>query len=457
MSKRNKKRPRRNKHGSGNGGNGSGSSVRRVVESPTNLRLVCVHVLIELQTSGGSLTRLLPQAQLLVADSEKARLQAWCFGCCRWAHQLGAIVDGLLQKPMKAKDLDVHMLMQLGIFQLLHSSLATHAAVDETVKVTRRLRKDWSKGLVNAVLRTFSRSHVEIAAALPEYARYSHPPWLLSQLKNDWPQNWQRICEENNRQAPMTLRVNSASTSCQEYSASLAAQAMACRALEYAPDSLVLDQPVPVWELPGFETGEISVQDAAAQLAADYLMRLVPRGGRLLDACSAPGGKTAHILEKAHFTSVLAVDKDNDRLAKVQETVIRLGVERGLELRCGDALELDQWWDGQKFDAVLLDAPCSGTGVIRRHPDIKLLRRETDIADLVQLQGQLLDVLWTTLKEGGVMLYATCSVLKAENEQQVNQFLERFQDAQLIGDVQQILPGENQMDGFFYAPLSKRA
>lgn len=433
----------------------SGSSHQVIGESATNLRYVCLELLLALQTSGGSLSRLLPVAQTRVAASEQAQLQAWCFGFCRWSQQLRALTDQLLDKPLKAKDADVYLLMQLGIFQLMHTPVGSHAAVDETVKVTKRLKKPWSRGLVNAVLRNYLRRQDELYAALGESAVYSHPQWLLNLFKSDWPDQWQAICTENNQQGPMTLRVNTSKISVQEYGQRLTERGMRFDPVTSAPEALILESPIAVFALSGFAQGEVSVQDAAAQLATHKLSALTASGGRLLDACSAPGGKAVHALEHRHFASVLALDKDAARMERVQETVKRLGYEDRIELVNSDALALDQWWDGKPFDAVLLDAPCSGTGVIRRHPDIKLLRRATDIESLAQLQADLLDTLWRTVVPGGVLLYATCSVLKVENELQVQNFLARTSDAQLAAEVQQILPGENRMDGFFYAPLRK--
>lgn len=433
----------------------AGGASRIVNESATNLRFVCLELMLALQTSGGSLSRLLPVAQTRVAASEQAQLQAWCFGFCRWSQQLAALTDQLLDKPMKAKDSDVYLLMQLGIFQLMHTPIGAHAAVDETVKVTKRLKKPWSKALVNAVLRNYLRRQEELFAALDESATYAHPQWLLERFKSDWPDEWQEICQENNQQGPMTLRVNTAKITVEAYAQRLTQRGMQFETVSAAPEALILESPIAVFALSGFAQGEVSVQDAAAQLAAHKLSAFAAKGGRLLDACSAPGGKAAHALEQRHFASVIALDKDAARMERVQETIERLGFESRIELVISDALDIDQWWDGTLFDALLLDAPCSGTGVIRRHPDIKLLRRASDIGSLVQLQAQLMDTLWRTLTPGGVMLYATCSVLKDENERQIQDFLARTADAQPIEQVTQILPGNNRMDGFFYAPLRK--
>lgn len=427
----------------------------QVHESATNLRFQCLQLMLKLQTGGGSLTRLLPQASMHVASSEQSQLQAWCFGWCRWSHELTALIGPLLQKPLKSKDLDVYLLMQLGIYQLRHSSTASHAAVDETVKVVKRLRKPWARGLVNAVLRQYQRQQKELESALPDSGVHSHPDWLLKQFRTDWPEQWHIICRQNNLQAPMCLRVNRLQSDRASYRSALGAAAMPAAALDNAPDALLLDSPVAVSRLPDFENGLVSVQDAAAQLANGFFTQYLEPGGRLLDACAAPGGKTAHAAESGHFKHILAIDRDKERLTRVHENLQRLKLQEKVDVLVADALMVDQWWNGTAFNAVLLDAPCSGTGVIRRHPDIKLLRREDDIASLVTTQKNMLEALWVTVANKGVLLYATCSVLKDENEHQVTAFLQKHSDAQLLDGMTQIFPGEQSMDGFFYAALRK--
>lgn len=422
----------------------------------SSLRLNCVRLLQQLQSGGGSLTRLLPAAQARLAEREQAQFQAWAYGFVRHSGELAGIVDRLLDKPLKTKDSDVYLLMQLGVFQLRHTPLSAHAAVDETVKVVRQLKKPWARGLVNAVLRNFQRREEALLADLSDVERLSHPSWLVERLQRDWPEHWQSICEQNNRQGPMTLRVNRRHANRSEYRQRLIEHDLAASEHALARDALILETAVPVGRLPGFHSGDVSVQDAAAQLAAGYLQRHVESGGHLLDACAAPGGKTAHALESAHFSRVVALDHDADRLLRVGETLQRLGLESACHLQAADAAQLDDWWDGNPFDAVLLDAPCSGTGVIRRHPDIKWLRRDSDMATLCDVQALLLDRLWQTVKPGGLLLYATCSVLKCENEQQVEAFLARTADARPLEDHRQIFPGDQGMDGFFYAPLRKQ-
>lgn len=433
------------------------SASKRVTvgESATNLRFQCLQLMLQMQQKGGSLTRLLPDAQMRVAASEQSQLQAWSFGWSRWSHELTALIDPLLDKPLKAKDLDIYLLLQLGVFQLRHTPTAAHAAVDETVKVVKRLKKPWARGLVNAVLRNYQRQIDKLEEQLPDNARYSHPEWLLQRFRNDWPAQWESICGANNLQAPMWLRVNRLRCRVDDYQQRLLKEGIESTLSSQAPDAVMLQSPLPVSSLPGFEQGDVSVQDAAAQLAAHWLKRHAHTGARLLDACAAPGGKTAHAAECGWFSHITAIDQDEQRLARVSDTLQRVGLDESVALVHADACTIDQWWDTIAFNAVLLDAPCSGTGVIRRHPDIKLLRRETDIATLVDLQRQLLDALWRTLDANGLMLYATCSILKEENEQQVDAFLQRTPDARLLEAPLQILPGEQGMDGFFYAAIRK--
>ena len=422
-----------------------------------SIRLSVVRLYQQLLTGGGSISRLLPEALEGVDQSERAQLHAWVHDFARWHDEVAALLDQLLDKPLKAKDLDVTLLMRLGIYQLRHGNIAAHAAVNETVKITKKLGKPWARGLVNAVLRGYQRREEELLAKLSEAATVSHPDWLLEQLKDDWPDSWQDIVRQNNTQGPMTLRVNTQRVSIDDYRMKLEAQGMSATTHTDAKDALTLSSAVNVDKLPGFHQGDVSVQDAAAQLALNYFRHHGVKGGRLLDACAAPGGKTAHALESDWFSDVVALDKDATRLERVAETVKRLQLgDQALELKAADASELALWWNQDPFDAILLDAPCTGSGVIRRHPDIKILRRFDDVTALADRQSTLLDALWQTLKPGGLLVYATCSVLKQENRTQVQDFLARTRDAGLCEDMREILPGEQGMDGFFYACLQRR-
>jgi len=389
----------------------------------------------------------------------------------RWSEQLKAVVDALLSKPIRKKDVDVYLLLQLGVFQLMHMRIAPHAAVDNTVKAAGKLGKPWARGLVNAVLRNFQRQESTLLKNLNPEAQLACPGWLLTQLRMDWPEQWQEICAAANQQAPMTLRVNARRYSKKQY-----AQLLSDNTLKLAsdsefsvklPDALTLDSASMVDVLPEFNQGAVSVQDSAAQLAA-ALLQPANKRARLLDACAAPGGKTAHALERHDWSSVVALEIDESRMQRMVDTLARLQLSERATVLTGDARDTKTWWDGEHFDAVLLDAPCSGTGVIRRHPDIKLLRRKSDIAELVKIQQQLLQALWQTVADGGQLLYATCSVLKCENEQQIVTFIENNTDATVVDiDIDfnnhadklglQILPGEQGMDGFYYALLEKRS
>ncbi len=405
----------------------------------------------------------LPGPLATLPHNERALTQELCYGVLRYYPRLAFLAARLLNKPLKRKDLDVQQLILIGLYQLIYLKVPVHAAVAETVAATRLLGKDWAAGLVNALLRGFQRGAAPLLAQADAdpVAHYAHPFWWLTQLQSDWPAHWQDILDANNQRPPMTLRVNALRNSRDDYAAQLQAAGIIAHPVPLAPQALTLEKPVDVAQLPGFGDGAVSVQDAAAQLVAP-LLNLAP-GQRVLDACAAPGGKTAHLLESESQLQVQALDSDAQRLTRVEDTLRRL--QLAAELRHGDAADPQDWWDGKAFDRILLDAPCSGSGVIRRHPDIKLLRTAQDIVALAQQQRRLLDALWPLLAQGGILLYATCSVLMAENQHNLAQFLATHSDAreQPIdtdwGHTQtpgrQLLPGEHGMDGFYYARLMK--
>jgi 16S rRNA (cytosine967-C5)-methyltransferase len=302
-----------------------------------------------------------------------------------------------------------------------------HTLVDQAVAAAQQVAPS-AAGFVNAVLRRFGREQEALVAAArrtPE-GRWNHPRWWVEQLRADWPAQWQALLAANDRHPPMTLRVNRRHATGAAYVARLAAAGLGGRLLDVpgaAGQTVLLDRPCPVQALPGFAAGDVSVQDAAAQRAAPLLLGagLAP-GARVLDACAAPGGKTAHLLELAEL-DLLALDSDAERLQRVADTLQRLGLRA--ELRTGDAARPADWWDGRPFDAILLDAPCSASGIVRRHPDIRWLRRAADVTALAALQARLLDGLWALLKPGGRLLYATCSVFRIEGERQIDAFLQR--------------------------------
>ena len=430
-------------------------------------RLAAVHALLGVIRDGRSLDNALePRLAELADRRDRALLQALAYGVLRDYFRLEAIVGKLLDKPLRARDLDLRLALYTGLYQLLAMRVPDHAAVAETVGLAGALNKAWARGLLNGVLRQFLRNGSAILAAIEqdEVARTSHPAWLLALLKQDWPKDWQAIVEANNTPAPMTLRVNARQQDRAAYQARLAACGIRAVPAPHTEEGLTLEQPVDVDNLPGFDEGAVSVQDAAAQLAAPLL---APQPGeRVLDACAAPGGKAAHLLEwQPEIGELVALDNTPHRLQRLRDTLDRLGLTAACQL--GDAADPASWWDGEPFDRILLDAPCSATGVIRRHPDIKLLRRDDDLPRLARTQRQILHALWPLLRPGGILLYATCSVLQQENSQQIERFLANRPDTQ--GETftadwgrplpagRQILPGENGMDGFYYARISKPA
>lgn len=412
---------------------------------------------------GSSLSTALPPALERTDPRDRGLLQELCHGVCRWHPQLQAGLDRLLARPLDPREHVIRAVLFIGLYQLQHLRIPEHAAVAETVAAARELRKPWAVGLTNAVLRAALRRRAELVEILETdpIARTAHPQWLLERLQRDWPDDWPAIVAANNARPPFTLRINRRVTDREAYRQQLAA-GLTASPIDLVETALVLSEPVDPVTLPGFTKGWVSVQDAAAQLAAPLLD--IQPGLRVLDACAAPGGKTGHLLECASDLDLTALDQDAARLERVQDHLNRLGLNA--RRVAGDARQPANWWDGVPYDRILLDAPCSATGVIRRHPDIKLLRRESDIAALADQQRILLASLWPLLRPGGRLLYATCSILHQENEQVITGFLTTQADAeeQLIKvpwgrprlHGRQILPGEAGMDGFYYALLLKQ-
>jgi 16S rRNA (cytosine967-C5)-methyltransferase len=389
-------------------------------------------------------------------------LAALVLGALRWHHRLSWQAAQLLDRPIKPKQAELAALLRLGLLQLQEMRIPDHAAVSATVDAAAELGLRGASGLVNAVLRRFQRERAALDArlgAVPE-AHFSHPEWFIDALRRDWPQAWQSVLEANNVQPPMWLRVSLRRVTREDYVEQLAAAGLQATASPHVEAAVQLAAPQPVESLPGFLEGLVSVQDAAAQLAPRFLA-LAP-GQRVLDACAAPGGKTGHILEACpQLACVWALDRDADRLQKLNANLARLRLEATVVH--GDAARPDDWWDGVPFDRVLLDAPCSATGVIRRHPDIKVLRRPEAVERAAELQRRLLEALWPVVKPGGRLVYATCSVLRRENADVILRFLSNTPDAELAPPAavsgergQQILPGEANMDGFYYACLDKQ-
>ena len=394
---------------------------------------------------------------------ERAAIQDLAFGSCRWLGTLRAVLAQLLHAPLT--DPQVEALLLVALYQLNWTRAAPHAVVDFAVRTCAALRKPGAGGLVNAVLRNFLRRRAALLqhARDTEPGRFSYPQWWIDALRSDWPADYAAILDAGNLHPPMTLRVNRRRATVPEMLERLERAGLATEQL--GDCALLLARPVPVRELPGFEQGLCSVQDFAAQLAVP-LLDLYP-GQRVLDACAAPGGKTAHILEMCDV-ELVALDQDAQRLARIGVNLERLGLSPpacNVRLHAADAGALPAWWDGRAFDRILLDAPCTGSGVVRRHPDAKWLRRAQDLAQLAGQQGRLLDALWRTLAPGGKLLYATCSVFAAETRSPISMFLASHDDAvrlepgrpagvELGGG--QLLP-DARHDGFFYALLQKSA
>ncbi|HEX5755862.1 MAG TPA: 16S rRNA (cytosine(967)-C(5))-methyltransferase RsmB [Arenimonas sp.] len=394
---------------------------------------------------------------------DRALLEALCFEALRHRRRYEFAVSHWLERPLAQRDRRIQMLLLVGLAQLDALLLPAHAALAATAEAARLLQRPALVGLVNAVLRRATRE--PLPHSDDPGITHSHPDWLLERLRQDWPQDWPGILEANNRPAPLWLRA-SQSPGRAAVIARLQASGVAASAPDSPPRALRIDARLAVQQLPGWHEGAFSVQDGAAQLAVDALAPLP--GMRVLDACAAPGGKTAQLREAVGDSGlVLALDVDARRLARVRDTLQRLQLrDDRVQLHAGDAGEPARWWDGQAFDAILLDAPCSATGVIRRQPDIKWHRRADDIAALVAQQARLLVALWPLLRPGGRLLYATCSVLQDENARQIDAFLCAHPDAEAVvldarfgrgsGAGRQRLPGEDGMDGFFYALLERR-
>ncbi|MCF1431245.1 MAG: 16S rRNA (cytosine(967)-C(5))-methyltransferase RsmB [Shewanella sp.] len=424
-----------------------------------NIRALAAKAVFDVLERGISLSAALPEQQTKVSNSkDKGLLAEICYGVMRHLPQLDKQVSDCLSKPIKGKQRIIHQLLLVGCYQLYFTRIPAHAAISETVEACRLLGFENLVKVVNGVLRTIQRNQ----ASLPEdndTLKFNMPGWIVKSLKAAYPDQWQEIIEQSQMRPPMWLRSNAQKQSRDEYLNALA-HAQITASAGCAPQSILLDSPADVGLLPGFFEGLVSVQDGAAQWAATLLE---PKDNELiLDACAAPGGKTCHILELTPKASLVAVDFDDKRLKRVNENLIRLNHQA--EVIHGDATDIDSWWQGDKFDRILLDAPCSATGVIRRHPDIKWLRKAKDIEELTALQSKILDHCWQWLKPGGTLLYATCSIMPAENCDQINAFLARTANATLdvlpqsnAGETGwQILPGQQQMDGFYYARLRKQ-
>ena len=428
----------------------------------TDARAAAAGILAKLLAGQGSLSSHLNNYS---GRNDLPLVQEICYGVCRYFFALKAAVDERLEKPLRNKDRDIYCLLLVGAYQIYQMRIPDHAAVNESVQATRALKKQWARGLVNSVLRRLSETKDHwhaLLASEQEEIQFLHPQWLIEALRQDWPVHWQSILRANNNRAPMCLRVNNQKTTRDAYLECLRNDSIEALAGKMASTAVYLENPCPVDELPGFREGMVSVQDEASQLVPP-LMKLTP-DLVVLDACAAPGGKTCHILEcEPSLTKLLALDIDESRLHGIDENLQRL--ELRAELKAADASQIDRWWDGEPFQRILLDAPCSATGVIRRHPDIKILRKQQEIRLLTERQMNLLRNLWKCLAPRGFLLYTTCSVLKAENDRTIERFLASCEDAKyqaITADWglecafgRQLLPDVNGNDGFYYALLQK--
>jgi 16S rRNA (cytosine967-C5)-methyltransferase len=432
-----------------------------------NIRALAAKCCYSVIDQGRSLSDELPRQQDKAALKDKGLLQEICYGVLRYLPELENDVRALMQKPLTGKQRVFHFLLLVGVYQIKYMRIPDHAAVSETVAATGALKNRQMKALINGVLRNFVRTSenkvLNKEETLPTSIKYNHPSWFIKKVQKAYPIKWQKILESNQQKPPMWLRVNQQHHTSTEYQNLLATAAIDVNTIDPLSHAIELTRPTDVTKLPGFDQGWISVQDGAAQQAA-RLLDCQP-GDVVLDCCAAPGGKTCHMLEQtSDIASMTAIDIEAGRLVRVEENLARLGLKA--KVIAADAANSKSWWDGQQFDRILLDAPCSGTGVIRRHPDIKWLRKASDIEILVTLQQQILKETWSLLKPGGTLLYATCSILPQENSNQISYFLKNNTDAELLSIDDnakpqtefvgwQLLPGENNMDGFYYAKLLK--
>lgn len=430
-----------------------------------NLRALAAKTVWRVADTGLTLDAALAEyLPVIERQDDRGFVKELCFGTLRWFDQLEFLLERYLDKPLKARDSDIRMLILVGLYQLHHLDTPAHAATSETVNATVELGKEWAKPLINAVLRRSQREYPRLETELGLYpaAYYSHPGWLLDSIKQDWPDLWKAILQANNQRPPQHLRVNVLRSSREIYLEDLRQAGIRAQSCDAAPCAVQVLDPVDVNRLPGFDGGHVSVQDAGAQLAA-ILLDPQP-GDRVLDACAAPGGKTAHICElEPAIAEMTAVDIDEKRIQRLRDTLNRLKLD-AIVIRA-DATMTDAWWDGRLFDRILLDAPCSATGVIRRHPDIKRLKSPEQVPALQATQSELLAALWPLLRPGGRLVYSTCSLLHDENDRVIEAFLDNHPAANLetirvewgiaTACGRQLLPCLDNTDGFYYAVLTK--
>jgi 16S rRNA (cytosine967-C5)-methyltransferase len=428
-----------------------------------DVRGSAANIIAALVNGTGSLTASLKEFS---SHPEISLLKELCFGTCRWFYLLEYLLSQLLSRPLRKKEIEIKCLLLIGLYQLREMSIPQHAVINETVKSTVALKKPWAKGLINAVLRNYQRRAIDLDGSInqegPEI-RFSCAKWLKKEITSAWPLNWEEILNHSNYRPPLTLRVNLNEKSREDVLALLLESKIEAIPGRLAHSAIYLKRPLPAEEIPGLQEGWISIQDEASQLIPSIL-QLSPQQS-VLDACAAPGGKTCGILESERsLTDVLSLDRSSSRLERVSENLERLRLNSTLVT--GDARKPDEWWDGRLFDRILIDAPCSATGVIRRHPDIKILRTSDEVAALEKIQSEILSSLWACLRDGGLLLYTTCSILPRENSLQIERFVESTNNAKYegiqadwgveCGYGRQLLTGMSDgPDGFFYSLLRK--
>lgn len=434
-----------------------------------NLRALAARCTFAVVDKGRSLADELPQQLAKIEGKDKGLLQELCYGVLRHLPELEYDVREFIKKPLTGKQRVGHFLMLVGVYQIKYTRIPDHAAFNETVSACKPLKCDHLKGLINGVLRNLQRQQAtkeskgsEVSPTeLPDAIAFNHPSWFIKKVQLAYPEKWQDVLNANMQRPPMWLRVNQLHHNVDEYLTLLAKENIEHLLVDEKSGAIRLTEAIDVNKLPGFQQGWVSIQDGAAQQAA-RLLDCQP-DDNVLDCCAAPGGKTCHILEYSpKIKAMTAIDIEASRLERVEENLQRLNLAANV-IAADAAATPEKWWDGELFDRILLDAPCSGTGVIRRHPDIKWLRKGQDIAALGELQQDILKNIWSLLKPGGTLLYATCSILPEENSQQVQHFIEKNSDAELVGITDnatdigwQILPNDNSMDGFYYAKLVKK-
>lgn len=428
----------------------------------TNPRSIAVQVIQQVVDQGRSLDEIINSGWYRSLSLEKRDLglcRELVFGFCRWYFALSTLLASRLQKPLRARDRDIEIILILGLYQLLVMNTEPHAAVNESVKLALAQNKPWARGLVNALLRGVIRDQVVLDKGAPAQA---YPDWIMARIRRDWGERAEDVLVQGNNRPPMTLRVDSRQVAIDKAIAALHSAGIEASEHSVVATAIELASPCEVVQLPGFERGVLSVQDAAAQIAASLLD--CKSGAHVLDACAAPGGKTIHLLQQYENIKLDALDSSEARLDRLRQNLQR--IDKSARILVGDAARPETWFDGDNYDCILADLPCSASGVMRRHPDIKLLRRESDIMPLLAQQRKIMDALWRLLKPGGKMLYSTCSIFKDENEVQIVKFLERHPDCTEIAIEsvewgiarprgRQILTGSDNMDGFYYGLLTK--